>query len=864
MKLGKTGITPESFTTLGELLHFLRARARLSQRDLAAQVGYHYSQINRFEKNLRTPDHATLLASFAPALKIDKEPTWLARLLELAANKALPTAPVKPEKSISEAQTYRLPVSFKSMIGRERETTQLAKLLLQQHVRLLTLIGPPGVGKTRTALHVAEKISHHFSDGALFVNLMPAEEPKMVLYLLADALGLLETSTIPSLRSLHFFLQNKNLLIVMDNFEQVLSAAPQLTELLSAAPGITILVTSREALRVQAEREFLLSPLPIPNESQFNQPAILDEFPAVGLFVQRAVAVQPEFQLTEKNASLVAEICFRLDGLPLAIELAAARIQSMSLAEMLIQFDRLFDWLTRGQRDTPVWRQTLLGAIEWSYGLLTEPERLLLARLAVFSGGWTLESAEAICKDDNLLKKNKILNILSQLVDRSLVVADFSEDTTRYRFLDTIFHFAQGKLKEISQWEALHHRHLDYFSNWAKKLAGILEKEAPVHLRAEVDIESNNIRNALEWGLQNQEAAENALALISQIGLIWLKHSHFKEALEWVLRYMPISEKHPSHARLLFLATALSYWRDNLTDAFAFGLRGVEASKTLGNTEEQANILYYLGEIHRENGDLEIALHSVEESVAIYRESKNFSRLSFALTSLGTILYRLEQRSDAQHIINEALEFANREKNPWSQSYALRVQADNLRFDGKFSEAYNAFERALALSSEIDDRISTGIELANMSLLANVLNDHSASLYYGKKALALFRMIGNEYQQPFPQRMQAYAYIKENDLPQARAHCIDSLKGNQFIGHKTGVLAGLICLAAILLAEGNDTEAKRLLYTIQSEIAAKSISLMEPDEKAFDELKKILKMGKPIPKNEHPGLPQILNSLGIR
>jgi predicted ATPase/DNA-binding XRE family transcriptional regulator len=854
-------ISPHSFTNFGDLLRYLRARAELTQRDLAAKVGYHYSHLNRLEKNQRTPDTAALMAHFVPALGIENEPDWVSRLLELAEGKEPVAQHQAAQEPANGEDLYRLPASLISIIGRERETTLLAKLLLQPETRLLTVLGPPGVGKTSIALHVAEKISHHFANGVVFVNLAPITEPARALHTIAETLGLLETSA----RMLQTFLHTKELLIILDNFEQITAAAPQVGDLLRAAPGVKLLVTSREALRLQGEREFPLEPLPIPAENQFNDLRLLDESPAVRLFVQRASAIDPEFSLTPENASSVAQICRRLDGLPLALELAAARIHMLNPAEMLAQFDRLFDWLTRGRRDTPAWRQTLLGAIEWSYGLLTEPERLLFARLAVFSDGWTLVAAEAVCSDDQKLEKQQILDLLSQLADRSLVVSQSQNGGTRYRFLDTIHQFALVKLKESSEWDALRDAHLDYFSRWVEDVENQLETAPPLELRSRMEAEGNNIRAALEWGLSAATHLESALRLACAAGSVWLKHSHFKEALSWVEKYLLLAGRHPRYMmRLLFLATALSYWRDVVPQAVEYGAQGIESAKKLGDANIHAAILCYLGDLYREQGNLQTAHELALEAVGLCENSPHQTRLSMALTCLGIIRYRMGEREAARADIAHALEVALRERNLWAQSYALRVQADNLRFDGSFVDAFSAYERALSVSSEIDDRISMGMELANLALLANVLDDHAASDYYAQKALALFQVIGNEYQQPFPLRMLAYANLRNGDSERARGYCLESLAGNRVIGHKTGIVACLVCFAEVMLSEGNISGAASLMQTLDAEISTHSLVLMEPDQKAFARVAESLKKRKRgvDAVGDIPNLEQVLNELG--
>src|SRR6266545_2457184 len=437
-------LTPESFNNFGELLRYLRERAELSQRELALQVGYHYSYMSRIEKNERQPDSATLMARFIPALGLEDEPRWTERLLRLAASEEKTMAPRKsglssashPPKTDSALPTFEshissLPLSLTPLLGREKEVETIIKLLSRFDVRLVTLVGPPGVGKTRLAIHVANEVAGMFAHGAVFVDLSPLNDPQEMLAALANTIGIQESSSESLMSRLISNLRQKNILLVIDNFEHILNAAPQFLQLLGNSPQVKALITSREALRISGEREFSVLPLPLPQKEEDETVVPLGssqlmDYAAIQLFAQRAQAVDHEFQLSLENLNAIAEICRRLDGLPLAIELAAARSKILTPQAMLAQFDRRLDWVSRGTRDSSnATRQTLRGAIEWSYNILSEAERALMRRLSVFSDGWTPQSAEAVCGSDEtesnpILKRAEVLDLLIQLADKSL------------------------------------------------------------------------------------------------------------------------------------------------------------------------------------------------------------------------------------------------------------------------------------------------------------------------------------------------------------------------------------------------------------------------------------------------------------
>lgn len=725
MPKDQPSVSPGQFSTFGDLLRYLRERAHLSQRELASLVGYHFSFISYLEKNTRSVDEASLLGRFVPALGLEDKPEWVARLVNLSAAKKMEPQYSKSlaEPSPNETKADGLPPSLTSMLGRDYESARLRKMILDPNIRLISVLGPPGVGKTCLSLNVARLVQSAFKNGVVFVDLAAVRENHFLLPAIANALEIPSHPTMTVDDAMKTALADKNLLLFLDNFEQLASAAPLLLPLLGSAANIKILVTSREVLRLRGEHEIHLLPLPVPPPGNPAGVSTLMDFPSVSLFVERARSVKPEFKLDEENASYISEICSCLDGLPLAIELAAARIRTMSLASMIEQFNRRFDWLSQGARDLPEWRQTLFGAIEWSINLLTDKERALFYRLSIFSGGWTLAAAEQVCSDDSLCPRKEVIGLLIQLTEKSLILPE--DEDSRFSFMETLREYASQGLEKSGELEYLRQRHFEYYLGFMQAAQPNIRQGAHQLIwLSRTEREYPNLRLALGWAVEKKERASHAMQLGLCVHNFWVTRSYIHEARQWLSKILALDPS-PSQIRANLLRFASDYAssQGEYAQAQTFEEEAMNISRAL---QDEPGIYFSMdgmAMLAGVQGDYERASSLLEEVLVYRRRQRDDVLLAATLNNLAIASRRLGNLERAQGLFVEAVRINREKENTKSLSHSLHGLAEINTQQGNYKDALKLFKEGIEIRLQLLDMKGLAYSLDSLALLVEQMGD---------------------------------------------------------------------------------------------------------------------------------------------
>jgi predicted ATPase/transcriptional regulator with XRE-family HTH domain len=771
-------------TAFGQWLRQQRKALDLTQEDLAMRIDCSWETVRKIESGDRHPSKqvAELIADFLRISPEDRPAFQRFARSDVDAEHflSLPKAAAEPSHIPNN-----LPSERSTFIGRESAIASVCALLRRPAVRLLTLTGPAGIGKTRLSLQVAGALLDEFPGGVFLVQLAPVTDPDFVALAIVQTLGATQSPDQPAVQRLKEYLRDRHMLLVLDNFEQVVQAGPLVAQLLEACPKLKVLVSSRTVLRVYGEHEYPVQPMSLPNIAHLSTPDVLEQYEAVELFVHRSEAVKPGFVLTEGNAPAVVEICYRLDGLPLAIELAAARSNILSPAAIVARLGNRLKLLTLGAEDLPARQRTLRNAIAWSYDLLDGEEKALFARLGVFTGGCMLEAAEAVVGDGGPVD---ILDKMTSLVGKSLLVQQEGVGgEPRFSMLETIREYALEKLEESGEAEEVQRRHTAYFLELAESAEPNLTSAERADWLARLDRDLDNIRAVLTR-CQSQHDVEASLRLAGALSWFWYFRSYLIEGCGWLERALSAAPTKSS-------ATAP------------------------GGSMARAKALNGLARLLARMSRYNDARPWLEESVAICRQMGERTELAFALALLGLVA-----TSNGEHemisMCEESVALFEDMGDKWGLAYALDMFADASGWINP-DRMEPLVRRSLALYRELGDQENTSTDLSSLGSIAQFMGDYSSAIRYFDEALEINYALGDRWNLALSFYALAQTSHLQGDRVRARALYEQSIPMFRELGRKSGFAGALRFLAH--LAQDDADYARALSLTRESLTLARQL-----------------------------------------
>jgi predicted ATPase/transcriptional regulator with XRE-family HTH domain len=749
----------DSHASFGYWVRRRRKALDLTQAELAQQVGCAETTIRKIEADERRPSRqvAARLADRLEIAAAERTAFIKAARAQLSVGRlGDPTAQTALASEREQTSPFNnLPAQATPLIGREREVAVVTGVLNRPDVRLLTLTGAGGIGKTRLALQVASALLNDSTLDVCFVALASISDPRLVVTSIAQALGLREMGSQPLFERLKHELRDKHLLLLLDNFEHVLPAAPLVADILGAAPHVKVLVTSRAMLHLYGEHEFVVPPLALPPQTSPSAPTPesgdggterLTQYEAVRLFVERAQAVKMDFAVTNENAPAVVEICHRLDGLPLAIELAAARSKLLAPPALLARLSNRLQLLTSGARDLPARQQTLRQTLDWSYTLLSASQQTLFRRLGAFVGGSTVEAIAAVCSADGALLL-KVFDRVAALVDHSLLRQEIGVGgASRYTMLETIREYAVERLEAIGEAGTVRWRHADYYLALAEKAraeqwAGQATEKAVADWYAQ---EHANLLAALAWS-QVTEKTELVVRLAAVLWWFWRMRASVHHVQGWVrdiLLQTPAVEASALRAQRLMLASQLV---EDVGQAHALVEESLTLFRAVGDRTGIALALLSLGERTMQAGELSRAAGYLEQSLALLRDAGNTWDAALVLHRLGDIARDQGDYPRAEAMLSESLALKRAVGTNWGMADVLNGMGDLALYEGDVTRARGLYHEAVALLRDLDERYILPWALRGLGRALHAQGEDAQATALIAESLDLFRDQGRIY-----------------------------------------------------------------------------------------------------------------------